>query len=479
MKPIQFLTYSLLFSSLCVLTALGQGSLTPPGAPGPSMKTLDQIEARTPISSLPIIISTSGSYFFTGNLTFTAATGDAIDIGASDVTLDLNGFTLRSATAVTGAAISISGGLANITVKNGNIMGTTTVAIAGTPPSRTWTPTPGGFVRGIDDNSVGAHFMDLSIRGCRGQGIFSSSPGQAIIERVSCVSNGAFGIFAESGCLIGCTVRGNAVGGIIAPNGSVAINNGGDGISAVGGNIANSTSSGNANDGLEQIKLSALDTRKPVQSLATAPPYAISDSGSYYLTGNITVSGGNAIQITSDDVTLDLNGFTIKSSANPAAGNGVIVSGARSGISIYNGHIRGEVTYTASPGSGSYDGAGFLNGICVDDGNSDNILIRDLCVKGCKAYGIDLSGNGMVDGCTVHTAGDFGILCSMATRCLVENSYGGIKADIVADSYGQSSFLEGIDADSSVSGSYGRCDSNSLTFIVSGLSGKNVDNCHG
>ncbi|TAG09431.1 MAG: hypothetical protein EAZ42_06815 [Verrucomicrobia bacterium] len=183
------------------------------------MKTLDQIEARTPISSLPIIISTSGSYFFTGNLTFTAATGDAIDIGASDVTLDLNGFTLRSATAVTGAAISISGGLANITVKNGNIMSTTNVAIAGTPPSRTWTPTPGGFVRGIDDNSVGAHFMDLSIRGCRGQGIFSNSPGQAIIERVSCVSNGAFGIFAESGCLIGCTVRGNAVGGIIAPNG--------------------------------------------------------------------------------------------------------------------------------------------------------------------------------------------------------------------------------------------------------------------
>ena len=32
-------------------TAHAQGSLTPPGAPAPSMKSLDQIEARTPIDA--------------------------------------------------------------------------------------------------------------------------------------------------------------------------------------------------------------------------------------------------------------------------------------------------------------------------------------------------------------------------------------------------------------------------------------------
>jgi hypothetical protein len=42
---------------------LAQGSLTPPpGAPAPTMKTLDQIEARTPISSAPFTISAPGSY---------------------------------------------------------------------------------------------------------------------------------------------------------------------------------------------------------------------------------------------------------------------------------------------------------------------------------------------------------------------------------------------------------------------------------
>ena len=35
------------------MDVMGQGSLTPPGAPGETMKTLAQVEPRTPISSLP------------------------------------------------------------------------------------------------------------------------------------------------------------------------------------------------------------------------------------------------------------------------------------------------------------------------------------------------------------------------------------------------------------------------------------------
>src|SRR5438105_5129643 len=42
-------------------SSFGQGSLTPPGAPAPSMKTLQQVEPRTPISSAPFTITNSGS----------------------------------------------------------------------------------------------------------------------------------------------------------------------------------------------------------------------------------------------------------------------------------------------------------------------------------------------------------------------------------------------------------------------------------
>ena len=70
---------------------MGQGSLTPPGAPGETMKTLAQVEPRTPISSLPYTINESGSYYVTGNL---SSTGSGIIIESSGVTVDLMGFSL-------------------------------------------------------------------------------------------------------------------------------------------------------------------------------------------------------------------------------------------------------------------------------------------------------------------------------------------------------------------------------------------------
>src|SRR5260370_25455545 len=92
--------------------SFAQGSLTPPGAPGPTMKTLSQIEPRTPISSLPFTINAPGAYYVTTNLTGVTGT-NGITIAANDVTLDLKGFSLLG---VPGAndALFVSGCLANL-----------------------------------------------------------------------------------------------------------------------------------------------------------------------------------------------------------------------------------------------------------------------------------------------------------------------------------------------------------------------------
>ena len=134
-------------SFCCAVAAFAQGSLTPPGAPGPTMKTLQQIEPRTPISSLPFIITNRGSYYVTTNLNSGGSSG--IIISTNDVVVDLNGFTLTGLGPFDG--ISVSLGRNNLVVRNGIL--------------RNW----GSGISG----GLGAHssFQDLLVSGCSSAGI--------------------------------------------------------------------------------------------------------------------------------------------------------------------------------------------------------------------------------------------------------------------------------------------------------------------
>ena len=97
-----------------------QGPLTPPGGPGPTMKTLDQIEPRKPISALdiPLTITAPGSYFLTEDIAHPVS--DAITISSNDVSIDLNGFTIGKNREV-GAGIISSGSFSGIAISNGSL----------------------------------------------------------------------------------------------------------------------------------------------------------------------------------------------------------------------------------------------------------------------------------------------------------------------------------------------------------------------
>lgn len=94
------------------------GPLDPPGPPA---STQPVVEPRTPIDHLPYAIAAPGSYVLTKNLSGAPAT-DGITVGASNVTLDLNGFTLTGAGSGSGV-VATAGIKTGLVVRNGSITG--------------------------------------------------------------------------------------------------------------------------------------------------------------------------------------------------------------------------------------------------------------------------------------------------------------------------------------------------------------------
>lgn len=181
--------------STCLTLALhGQGSLTPPGAPAPTMKSLAQIEPRTAISSAPFTISTPGAYYLTTNVTTTVS--NAIVINVSGVTLDLNGFTISSTVANAasgGTAILINGALTDIAIYNGHIVsGVTTNAgiYSGS-----------GFSNGIlyPTNSVTKNIRinGVTVLGCLAYGIGLPPRNSTLVESCTVQTAGTTGISAS------------------------------------------------------------------------------------------------------------------------------------------------------------------------------------------------------------------------------------------------------------------------------------------
>ncbi len=125
------------------------------------------------------------------------------------------------------------------------------------------------------------------------------------------------------------------------------------------------------------------------------------NGGSFYLTANLVIpSGSGGILISANNVTLDLNGFSIVNAGSTSLFSGIFLSGANASVT-----------------NGAVSGPGFSFGV---SGSSANNRVQGLNVSGATSGGISLSGAGSaVHACAVNGTGGIGI-----------------RADVVSDSTG-------------------------------------------
>ncbi len=177
----------------------------------------------------------------------------------------------------------------------------------------------------------------------------------------------------------------------------------------------------------------------------------ITQSGSYYLTSNLSVSAGHGIIVNTSGVTIDLNGFTITSEAVTADGSGIFIQAGD--VNVFNGHIVSGTTYDGAAIGDQFTGTGFVNGVLAPGVPPivKNIRVQNLTVTGCDQYGIFCSDfdSTQVSSCHVRIAGSRGIRAGVVMACLVDQCGSvGIEASTVDNCRAASTASHGISAKS-------------------------------
>lgn len=197
-----FTTLSICATAIvCASVITSAGNLNPPVGPvAPTMKTLEEVEPRTPITSLPFTITTPGSYYLTGNL---STASDGILVSASDVTIDLMGFVITGPGPGSNSGIELdSFNHENLTVRNGTVRSFENGVIANEAEENA---RGGVTVEGVRVLDIGLYGIDIRaknglIRDCHA----------AISDTPSIFSSTGIGV--TGGVIDGCRAHGFSVG---------------------------------------------------------------------------------------------------------------------------------------------------------------------------------------------------------------------------------------------------------------------------
>jgi hypothetical protein len=393
---------------LCVFLAptmsiLAQGQLNPTGTPAPTMKSLDQVEARIVIDprqsgfSLPYTINTSGSYYLAANVTASGSSAGII-IGASNVTVDLNGFTLAGggSGSVAGIQIVSSGAC----IRNGTITGWTRGGInaSGTGQSALYASLQNLIVTG---NSGAATDAAVTVsEGSRIQGcvVSNNSTVTGILTANACVitdcavvNNGGVGVSLTQACsMANCSVELSGNDGVLIQSGVTA--------------IANCSVIGNTGNGIEVQGVGACSLSHCTATLNHGTGIIGGTAG--VVTG-CTANGNSGAGISGD------TGSSIdRCVAKGNGGNGITITANCSVV----GSTCSLNNTTNSATNGGIFSAGNANTIdsnnCTSNGNgggiistgTHNLTIRNSCSGNGFNYNVPGSGNGNTFGPVVDSS---------------------------------------------------------------------------
>jgi hypothetical protein len=198
--------------------------------------------------------------------------------------------------------------------------------------------------------------------------------------------------------------------------------------------------------------LSEVEPRTAVNAANTpggaAAVFTISQSGSYYLTGNVTgVASKDGIRITAANVTLDLNGFAV--TGVPSASSGIAMTATAARTVVKNGSV------TSWPLDG-------IDGGFNTHGRYERLIAQGNGAFTTGRFGIRAGGAAVLEDCDASNNTGGGISCNDACTLSACIATGNTDTGFV---FGAACVLRGCAAQSNTVNGY------------SGASGSTLDHC--